>query len=532
MPEIAAAMGAPSWGRDVENSTVNGHPALVYTRRPRAVADFMLSARRWRGREVLVQGERRITVERHEAAVGRVAAHLAARGIAAGSRVVLLGFNSIEWVVTFWAVQTLGAVAVLGNAWWTGDEVAAALGQAEPDLVVTDRPLPWPRVPFAEIRRCVDDVGRAAALPVWPADEDALAVIMFSSGTTGAPKGVLMSQRSVVGNIHNLLVLTGRLPNELPDEHPGTVSMLSVPLFHLAGVQVCCTTLLSGGRLVFLEGRFDPAQVLRLIETERVRSWGSIPTMVSRVLEHPDFAHTDTSSVASILMGGAAVSPELRERVAAAFTGVKSGVSSLYGLTEAGGVLAAGSGRDISSRPGCVGRALPVVELRIRDPDRDGVGEIQARTPTATGGYLGEDGGVTDADGWVATGDLGRIDDGGWLYLTGRLKDVIIRGGENVASVHVEQAVLTHPDVLEAAVVALPDPDLGEEVAAAVVLTPGSTVTAEDLLAYVSGRLAAFERPSKWWRRPAALPTNASGKVVRREVRDQWLALGGTDHWD
>ncbi len=121
--EIAAAMGAPSWGRDVENSTVNGHPALVYTRRPRAVADFMLSARRWRGREVLVQGERRITVERHEAAVGRVAAHLAARGIAAGSRVVLLGFNSIEWVVTFWAVQTLGAVAVLGNAWWTGDEV-------------------------------------------------------------------------------------------------------------------------------------------------------------------------------------------------------------------------------------------------------------------------------------------------------------------------------------------------------------------------------------------------------------------------
>ncbi len=149
---------------------------------------------------------------------------------------------------------------------------------------------------------------------------------------------------------------------------------------------------------------------------------------------------------------------------------MKSGVSSLYGLTEAGGVLAAGSGRDISSLAGCVGRALPVVELRIRDPDRDGVGEIQARTPTATGGYLGEDGGVTDADGWVATGDLGRIDDGGWLYLTGRLKDVIIRGGENVASVHVEQAVLTHPDVLEAAVVALPDPDLGEEVAAAVVL--------------------------------------------------------------
>ena len=529
---------APAWGRDVESSVVNGHPVLVYARRPRAVADFLLSARRWRGREVQVQGQRRITVEQQEAAVARVAARLAGRGIAAGSRVVLLGFNSIEWVVAFWAVQAIGAVAVLGNAWWTDEEAAAALRQAEPDLVLADRPLPWPRIPFAEIRDCVDDIGRSAALlawpawTAWPADEDALAVIMFSSGTTGAPKGVLMSQRSVVGNIHNLLVLTGRLPSELPQEHPGTVSLLSVPLFHLAGIQVCCTTLLSGGRLVFLEGRFDPVQVLRLIETERVRSWGSIPTMVSRVLEHPDFARTDTSSVASIPMGGAAVSAELRERVAAAFTGVKSRVSSLYGLTEAGGVLAAGSGTDISSRPGCVGRALPVVELRIHQPDSDGVGEIRARTPTATGGYLGEDGGVTDADGWVVTGDLGRIDDDGWLYLTGRLKDVIIRGGENVTSVHVEQAVLTHPDVLEAAVVALPHPDLGEEVAAAVVLTAGSMVTAQELLAHVSGRLAAFERPSKWWRRPSALPVNASGKVIRREVRDQWLALGGTDHWD
>jgi long-chain acyl-CoA synthetase len=119
----------------------------------------------------------------------------------------------------------------------------------------------------------------------------------------------------VVANIHNLLVLTGRLPDELPDTHPGTVALLSVPLFHLAGIQVSCNTLLSGGTLVFLEGKFDPAEVLRLIETERVRVWGSIPTMVSRVLDHPDFADRDVSSVSSVPMGGSAVSPELRERV-------------------------------------------------------------------------------------------------------------------------------------------------------------------------------------------------------------------------
>jgi long-chain acyl-CoA synthetase len=504
----------------------------MYADRARSVADFLLSARRWRSRELLAQAGRRLTAADHEAAVARVARHLASRGVGAGSRVALLGFNSIEWVVSFWAVQVLGAVAMLGNAWWTDDEVIAALTPAEPDLILTDRSAPWPSIGFAEIRGIVDHADQDADLPAWPADEDALAIVMFSSGTTGTPKGVLMSHRSVIANIHNLLVLTGRLPGELADNHVGTVSLLSVPLFHLAGVQVCCATLLSGGRLVFLDGKFDPGQVLRLIEREQVRSWGCVPTMVGRVLEHPDFARTDTSSVASIQMGGAPISQDLRDRIAASFSGVKSRAGSLYGLTEAGGVLAAGSGRDVSGRPGCVGRALPVVELRITTPDADGIGEIQARTPTATGGYLGDPDGVTDADGWITSGDQGRIDSEGWLYVTGRLKDVIIRGGENIASAHVEDALLTHPGVQEAAVVALPHADLGEEVAAAVVLRPGAAVSAADLRRHVEGCLASFERPTKWWRRDTHLPTNAAGKILRREVRVEWLARGAGDLWD
>lgn len=521
----------PVWGRDVERATVQGHSSLVYAERPRAVADFLITARRWGERELLVQGNRRLTGAQHEAAVARVARHLSQTGVTGGSRVVLLGFNSIEWVVCFWAVQTLGAVAVLGNAWWTDEEAAQALRLVEPDLVITDRSGSWPSMRFDEVKELVQDTESVAEMPVWPTDEDALAVIMFSSGTTGAPKGVLMSQRSVVANIHNLLVLTGRLPDELGDDHPGTVSMLSVPLFHLAGVQVCCTTLLSGGRVIFLEGKFDPAQVLRLIETERVRSWGSIPTMVSRVLDHPDFERTDTTSVASIPMGGAAISQDLRDRIATSFSGVKSRVGSLYGLTEAGGVLAAGSGKDVVGRPGCVGRALPVVELRIKEPDAEGVGEIQARTPTATGGYLSDPGGVTDQEGWITSGDLGRIDDEGWLYITGRLKDIIIRGGENIASAHVEHALLTYPDVQEVAVVALPHPDLGEEVGAAVVLRPGATVSTRGLLEHVSTSLGAYERPSKWWWRHEPLPTNATGKILRREVREEWLAKGAGDIW-
>jgi long-chain acyl-CoA synthetase len=409
--------------------------------------------------------------------------------------------------------------------------VAGALAQADAELAITDRSVGIPRLTFGELRELVDGAQLGYELPVWPEDEDALAIIMFSSGTTGAPKGVLMSQRSVVANIHNVLVLTGRLPTELPDDHRGTVSLLSVPLFHLAGIQVCSSTLLSGGRIIFLEGKFDAGQVLDLIEREHVRAWGSIPTMVSRVLDHPDFDRTDTSSVRSIPMGGSAVPAELRERIAARFSGVKSGGSSLYGLTEAGGVLAAGSGKDVADRPGCVGRALPVVELRISQPNSEGEGEIQARTPTATGGYLGDPTGVVDEEGWISTGDLGRIDEDGWLYLTGRLKDIIIRGGENIASANVENAVQTHPDVLEVAVVALPHADLGEEVGAAVVLRPESVVTLEDLAAHASGHLAAYERPTKWWRREEALPTNPTGKILRREVREEWLASGAETIW-
>jgi long-chain acyl-CoA synthetase len=201
-------------------------------------------------------------------------------------------------------------------------------------------------------------------------------------------------------------------------------------------------------------------------------------------------------------------------------------VGSLYGLTEAGGVLAAGSGTDLTSRPGAVGRALPVVELTVRDPDAEGVGEIGARTPTATAGYLGGSGvePIADADGWIFSGDLGRIDPDGWLYVTGRSKDVIIRGGENIASAHVERALLTHPDVVEAAVVALPHPDLGEEVAAAVVLRSGAESTVEAIRDHARTRLGRFEVPSAWWVHPGPLPTNPSGKVLRRQVRDDWPA--------
>lgn len=248
--------------------------------------------------------------------------------------------------------------------------------------------------------------------------------------------------------------------------------------------------------------------------------------MVSRVIDHEDFTRYDTSSLVSVPMGGAVVSRALRDRVRAAFPGVRGG-GTLYGLTEAGGVLAAGAGSEMERRPGCVGRPLPVVEVRIKNPDVDGVGEILARTPTAMSGYWGEPSATVDAEGWVSTGDLGRLDAEGYLYVVGRSKDVIIRGGENIASVHVEQALLTHPDVIEAAVVALPHPDLGEEVGAALLLRPGADPDIAGLRSHAAQSLARFEVPTRWWIRRASLPTNATGKILRREITNEWMGRGG-----
>jgi long-chain acyl-CoA synthetase len=228
-------------------------------------------------------------------------------------------------------------------------------------------------------------------------------------------------------------------------------------------------------------------------------------------------------------MGGAAVSADLRARVTASFPSVRARVGSLYGLTEAGGVLAAGSGRDIESRPGCVGRALPVVELRISHPDSTGTGEIQARTPTVTDGYLGDPTPIADPDGWVCTGDLGRLDEEGWLYVTGRSKDIIIRGGENIACATVERALLEHESVLEVAAVALPHPDLGEEVGAAIVPRPGTAADIDGLRAHAARTLGRFEVPTRWWFRRDPLPTNAAGKVLRRQLRAEWAERGDRD---
>jgi long-chain acyl-CoA synthetase len=368
--------------------------------------------------------------------------------------------------------------------------------------------------------------GRRAKTPDLPpgptGDEDDPALIIFTAGTTGKPKAVVLAHRSILANLHNLLAVSRRFPHQIDPTRTHAVSLQSGPLFHMGGVQSLMLALLGGNTVVFLKGRFDPGEVLDLIERERVTVWGAVPTMATRALDHLSIAKRDLSTVRSISMGGAPVQPRLLERLRETFPNAKKGLSTIYGMTETGGTVAAASGALLAEHPTTAGKPLPVVEIRIDAPDAEGNGEIVVRTPGQLIGHWGQDrADLLDDEGFVHTGDLGRMEDG-LLYVTGRIKDLIIRGGENIAPAHVEAALLTHPAVVNAVVIGRADEDLGERVAAAVQLAKGDSVTAEELAAHIAPALAKFEVPADWWIRTDPLPMSDAGKTDKRTIAAEW----------
>jgi long-chain acyl-CoA synthetase len=529
------------WGSEITEGQVNGHPCLMFAERPPSVTAVLEESRRWGEREFLIHGRRRVSFEAHHRAVCLIGARLHEHGVRPGDRVALLGGNSASWVASFYAILSTGAVAVLCNAWWSDAEVRHAIAETTPVLALVDDKRAarvGADLPTLSLETLAEHLGEqgpgdAASGEQFTAMhtvvEDDPAVVLFTSGTTGLPKGATLSHRSLVANLQGLLMVSGRLPRETDDPHARhSIGVVGLPIFHIGGLQLLLVGLTSGNTSVFLSGRFDPAEVLRLIETERATVLSAVPTMIQRIVHHPDVAVRDTSTLRTIVMGGSPVSKEMLERVNAAFPSAHSRIGQSYGMTELGGVVATGVGADLAGHPGSAGRLMPVAEVRIDAPDADGVGEIVVRSPAVMDGYWGRpDDPILDADGWLRTGDLGRVDADRFLYITGRAKDLIIRGGENIAAAHVEAQILAHPGVQEVAVVGLPHADLGEEVAAAVVVSAGSRLSAAELAEYVRAKLAYFEVPSRWWIRTEALPHNDAGKLVKRLVAQDWQDSAG-----
>jgi long-chain acyl-CoA synthetase len=307
------------------------------------------------------------------------------------------------------------------------------------------------------------------------------------------------------------------------------VGLVPVPLFHATGCHcILVAQAFFGGTLVFMR-KWDPEDALDLIEREGVNSFAGVPAMVWDLVNSPTLSGRDLTRLSNIGGGGAAAPPELRRRVAARFPG--RGLGTGYGLTETSALTTSISGDDYEQHPESVGVPLPVCDVRIVGEDGSDVppaarGEIWISGPNVVPGYWHRPTETAAAftGGWLHTGDIGRIDEDGFLYIVDRAKDIIIRGGENVASIEVEAALYDHPDLAEAAVFAIPHPVLGEEVAAVVRLRDGSSANTEQLRAYLASRIAPFKVPSWIWLTDEPLPRNPAGKVLKQDLKNRFTA--------
>lgn len=532
--EVEAQLLGPGGPFEVVPEVVLGERMHVFGQRAPSLRALVERSAGFGDAEYVVFGERRITFAEHARAVASVARALHDRyGVGQGDRVAILAANCPEWIVAFWATVSLGAIAVGLNGWWTGDEIRYGLGDSEPRVLIADgkrlaRLGADAGVPVIEVESGFDALWRhdpGATLPDVPIAEDDPALILYTSGTTGRPKGAAHSHRNVVA-LTGLTAFHGLRTMLLapPPENPlPPCQLVTNPLFHVSGLHAAAITYLAHGvRSVWNVGRFDPVVAMQTIEREKVTGWGAMNTLVWRMINHPEFGRYDLSSLRNIGGGGAPTPPELLRRMRDAFPSARMVLGCGYGLTESTALATIITGEEWAAHPESVGRALPTVELQIRDPEGRPLpegeeGEVCTRGPLVMLGYWRRPEATAEtivAGRWLRTGDLGRLEEGR-LYLASRKRDLIIRGGENVYPVEIEHRLTEHPGVQEAAVLGVAHEELGQEVKAFVVPRPGTRLDPDELAAFVAERLAYFKVPSRWEIRTAPLPRNAAGKVLK-----------------
>ena len=580
MEEANAALTAPGQLFEMEELDIRGVPTRTWKNAPpslRSVIDLSLAHG---DATFLVYEDERTTFAEHY----RIACTLSHRlrstfGVEQGDRVAIVMRNLPEWIMAFWAATLAGAIVVPLNAWWSGEELRYGLedsgskvafvdtervGRIRPflgglsglgALIVADEhrsrptsPLtvlepaggaaPVAEWPFALALGPVDEAASPPDLTIDPEDD---ATIFYTSGTTGRPKGAVGTHRNMVTNLMSLFFINSRgsvrfgaAALESAGEKTQPAFLLSVPLFHATGCHsVMVTNIAAGGKIVMMH-HFDPERALELIERERIGTFGGVPAMVMQVLDSPNFSKFDTSSIRGVSYGGAPAPPDLVRRIREAWPIGQP--SNGYGLTETSSVTSMNSGGDYVARPESVGPPVPVCDVAVLpeefggdEPDDtvprgpDVRGELWIKGPNVVRGYWNrpEETAKTFSKGWLHTGDVARLDEDNFIYIVDRAKDMIIRGGENVYSVQVEAALFEHPAVADCAVIGVPEPTLGEEVGAVVVLRPGAKVTADELGLHVKARLAGFMVPTHIWFRSEPLPRNPQGKVLKRDLRNE-----------
>jgi acyl-CoA synthetase (AMP-forming)/AMP-acid ligase II len=540
LEQIEARLTGPGGPFELVEEEVVGVPMLVCKSRLTSLRELLKASADRGDDEYIIYGDRRITFAEHARLVASVARAFHERfGIRHGDRVAILAANCPEWIISFWAAVSMGAVVVGLNGWWKREEILYGLEHSEPSLLIGDaKRLARLRdddigIPVVEIEGEFDslaDYDRDAPLPSNPIAEDDPAVILYTSGTTGRPKGAVNSHRGILTFVQLLFFHGVRMmllavergvkpdPNALP-----TCTLYNSPLFHLSGLYSGAVTMLASGiKTVWMPGRFDSGEVMRLIEREGVTAWSPMGNMGHRLLDHPDLGKYDLGSVRSLGSGGAPVSADIQQRLMAAFPNAKGSFAVGYGLSESTGTATLNFGEFLEARPDSVGRALPTVEVEIRDEEGKPLpegeeGEVTIRGPLVMLEYWRNPEATEEAFGpgrWLRTGDIGRLKDG-YLYINSRARDMILRNAENIYPVEIEQHLEAHPGVREAAVVGVPHPEWGQEVEAVVVPASGATLDADVLAEHCRERLADYKVPTLWVIREEPLPRNATGKVLK-----------------
>jgi long-chain acyl-CoA synthetase len=560
--EVRAQLTGPGGMFEITTDTVLGREMEVYASRMpslRSVAE--VGAMRGDDQTFIVYGDRTFGFTTFVHTANSVGHALRERfGLQKGDRVAVLSQNNPEWCLTFWATVSQGAILVGLNGWWTTDEIEYGLQDSGAKVLVADRKR------FERIAGSLDqapDLEHVFLVDCSPADvgldgdprlhgfdeltgsptadfveediaEDDPAVIFYTSGTTGRPKGAISTHRSMIANLQNTMynAVAGSMAGgaALPDMgSQQNVSLFTSPLFHVSG---CHSTLvvglLAGLKLVMPEGRFTPETALQLIQDHEVTVWATVPTMVWRVCEHPDRHEYDTSSVRSVAFGGSPSADELQRMIRDTFPNVST-TANAYGLTETSSVATVISGQDAIDKPTSVGPPVPTVSVKIVDDQGKEVptgdtGEVCITGPILMAGYWNKPEATAeaiDADGWLHTGDLGHVDEDGFVFITDRKKDMIIRGGENIYSIEIEQRLVDHPDIADAAIYGVPHPELGEEVKATVQLEEGAELSEAEVKQWVAEGLAAFKVPAYVDLTHEKLPRNASGKLLKNVLRGE-----------
>ncbi|WP_269618306.1 class I adenylate-forming enzyme family protein [Zhongshania sp. BJYM1] len=527
-----------------------------YKNAPTTMRELVDAGRAHGDQEFLVYQQERLSFREFFEKVDALGSHLIEQdALVKGDRIAIAMRNYPEWMIAYIAAVSVGAVVVPLNSWGTADELSYGLEDSGAKYVICDSQRLSLLNPLLQKQNCKAIVARADSvddmtvqyleqiiennlgktLPVVPCDTNDIAQIMYTSGTTGRPKGAVSTHRNICQAIYSFefhaICSAMANPSAIEKMFAGgfpPCTLLSVPLFHVSGCYAAFLLNLRGGRKTVMMYKWSPEEALKLISTEKVTIFSAVPSMVMDLLRHPDFSSTDTRSLFSLGGGGAACPPAFKETIENTFDDAYIGTG--YGMTESNAICASCTGEAYSYKPKSAGTLSPLVEWQTRDENGSvlasgATGEVWLKSVCNIAQYWNKpEANKSNFDGeWMATGDIGYLDEENFVFLVDRAKDMIIRGGENIYPAELEACLSLHPAIAEAAIIAVPDERLGETPGAVIRMRRNAQITADEVNDYLRDKLAAFKLPSHVWISEQEMPRNAAGKILKSELLRKFL---------